>query len=202
MTHEHDWVEGFLLVGNQPALDLLNTELLDGGQTLELLPDVPALVRWLSTAGLVSAVDAKRALQEPVAAERFRRKLLVFRDALRQAVFHLEAGRSPGAEFLAALNRLLEEYPTRLRVSWSGGQASVSRVLATEAPDDLWAVIAAATTALLTEVPVARVRKCESCVVHFHDVSKKGGRRWCSMKLCGNKVKVAAYQSRRRNPTA
>jgi predicted RNA-binding Zn ribbon-like protein len=202
MTHEHDWVEGFLLVGNQPALDLLNTELLDGGETLELLPDVPALIRWLSVAGLVGAADAKRALQDPVAAERFRRKLLAFRDALRRAVFHLEAGRSPGAEFLAALNRLLEEHPTRLRVSWSGGQASVSRVLATEEPDDLWAVIAAATTALLTEVPASRVRKCESCIVHFHDVSKKGGRRWCSMKLCGNKVKVAAYQSRRRNPVA
>jgi predicted RNA-binding Zn ribbon-like protein len=202
MTHEHDWVEGFLLVGNQPALDLLNTELQDGGQTVELLPDVSALSRWLSIAGLVDATEAARALRNPVAAERFRGELREFRDALRRAVFHLEAGKSPGAEFLAALNRLLEEHPTRLRVSWSGGQATTSRVLATEKPDDLWTVIAAATTALLTDVPASRVRKCESCVVHFHDVSKKGGRRWCSMKLCGNKVKVAAYQSRRRDAAA
>jgi predicted RNA-binding Zn ribbon-like protein len=59
-------------------------------------------------------------------------------------------------------------------------------------------VIAAASAALFTEVPASRVRKCETCVVHFHDVSKKGARRWCSMNLCGNKVKVAAYQSRKR----
>ena len=43
-----------------------------------------------------------------------------------------------------------------------------------------------------------RVRKCESCVLHFWDTSKKGSRRWCSMKLCGNRVKVAAYAARRR----
>jgi predicted RNA-binding Zn ribbon-like protein len=39
---------------------------------------------------------------------------------------------------------------------------------------------------------------CESCVVHFFDTSKKGSRRWCSMNICGNKLKVAAYQRRKR----
>ena len=43
------------------------------------------------------------------------------------------------------------------------------------------------------------MRKCESCVVHFLDTSKKGARRWCSMNICGNKVKVANYQQRKRN---
>jgi predicted RNA-binding Zn ribbon-like protein len=49
-------------------------------------------------------------------------------------------------------------------------------------------------------VAANRVRKCEGCPVHFLDVSKKGSRRWCSMGLCGNKVKVAAYQQRQRKP--
>jgi predicted RNA-binding Zn ribbon-like protein len=53
---------------------------------------------------------------------------------------------------------------------------------------------------LLAAVPRDRVRKCEheSCVLHFYDTSKKGSRRWCSMNLCGNKVKVAAYKERNR----
>jgi predicted RNA-binding Zn ribbon-like protein len=50
----------------------------------------------------------------------------------------------------------------------------------------------------VTAVTAGRVRECEGCPVHFLDVSKKGSRRWCSMSLCGNKVKVAAYQQRRR----
>jgi predicted RNA-binding Zn ribbon-like protein len=198
MAQTQDWVDGFLFVGNQPALDLLNTELIDAGQTVELLPDVPALARWFASAGLVKAAEAGKALRDPVASERFRRKLLAFRSLLRQAVLHLEAGEAPGAEFLAELNRLLEKHPTRLSVEWRAGQAKVNAICAAAQPEDLWEVIAAASAALFTEVPVSRLRKCETCVVHFHDVSKKGTRRWCSMNLCGNKVKVAAYQSRQR----
>src|SRR6516164_5368126 len=43
-----------------------------------------------------------------------------------------------------------------------------------------------------------RVRKCGQCVLHFLDTSKKGTRRWCSMQLCGNRLKVAAYALRKR----
>jgi predicted RNA-binding Zn ribbon-like protein len=43
-----------------------------------------------------------------------------------------------------------------------------------------------------------RVRKCDQCVLHFYDISKKGTRRWCSTQLCGNRQKVAAYAARRR----
>ncbi|WP_082661594.1 CGNR zinc finger domain-containing protein [Terracidiphilus gabretensis] len=42
------------------------------------------------------------------------------------------------------------------------------------------------------------MRQCAVCVVHFFDTSKKGSRRWCSMNICGNKLKVAAYQRRKR----
>ncbi len=51
---------------------------------------------------------------------------------------------------------------------------------------------------LVTTADRSRIRKCASCVLHFHDTSKKGTRRWCSMQLCGNRLKVAAYAARRR----
>ncbi|MGH6682050.1 MAG: CGNR zinc finger domain-containing protein [Bradyrhizobium sp.] len=38
--------------------------------------------------------------------------------------------------------------------------------------------------------------------MHFFDTSKKGSRRWCSMNICGNKLKVAAYQRRKRTPAS
>jgi predicted RNA-binding Zn ribbon-like protein len=66
-------------------------------------------------------------------------------------------------------------------------------------PRDLWAPIIQGTADLLSETQTERLRKCESCVVHFFDTSKKGARRWCSMNICGNKLKVAAYQRRKRS---
>jgi predicted RNA-binding Zn ribbon-like protein len=65
-------------------------------------------------------------------------------------------------------------------------------------PTDLWTPIIDATADLLTETESSRIRKCESCVVYFDDISKEGSRRWCSMNICGNKHKVAAYQKRKR----
>jgi predicted RNA-binding Zn ribbon-like protein len=65
-------------------------------------------------------------------------------------------------------------------------------------PTDFWTPIIDATADLLAETESSRIRKCESCVLHFFDTSKKGSRRWCSMNICGNKLKVAAYQRRKR----
>ncbi len=47
-----EWIDGFLVVGNQPALDLLNTRLVVDGQQQEMLTDTSALVRWLVISGL------------------------------------------------------------------------------------------------------------------------------------------------------
>jgi predicted RNA-binding Zn ribbon-like protein len=67
-----------------------------------------------------------------------------------------------------------------------------------EQPEDLFAPLAHSAAALFSEVSRVRVRKCEQCMLHFHDTSKKGTRRWCSMQLCGNRRKVAAYAARQR----
>jgi predicted RNA-binding Zn ribbon-like protein len=65
-------------------------------------------------------------------------------------------------------------------------------------PEDLFAPLAHSAAKLFASGDHNRVRKCGQCVLHFHDTSKKGTRRWCSMQLCGNRLKVAAYAARRR----
>ena len=48
-----------------------------------------------------------------------------------------------------------------------------------------------------------RLRKCEACIAHFLDTSKKASRRWCSMNICGNKIKLQLINSaseRRESP--
>ncbi len=65
-------------------------------------------------------------------------------------------------------------------------------------PEDLFAPLAHSAAKLLAEADRNRVRKCGQCILRFYDTSKKGTRRWCSMQLCGNRLKVAAYARRRR----
>ena len=67
-----------------------------------------------------------------------------------------------------------------------------------EFPEDAFAPIADAIADLVTNADWPRIRKCKSCVVHFYDTSKKGTRLWCSMNICGNRSKVAAFADRKR----
>lgn len=200
-TETQEWIDGFLMVGNQPALDLLNTALVSDGGPVELLPDTRALEHWLVASGLVTTPRLKASLREwrdSEEARAFLRQLLAFRDHLRAAVLRLEAGKMPGADFLAELNQLLQAHPVRAAIGLRNGRLEQEQAFGVSMADNLWALFAAQTAALFTNVQTSRIRKCESCVVHFNDVSKKGSRRWCSMNLCGNKVKVAAYQRRQR----
>jgi predicted RNA-binding Zn ribbon-like protein len=66
-------------------------------------------------------------------------------------------------------------------------------------PEDLLAPLSHSAAILFAEGDHNRVRKCGQCVLHFYDTSKKGTRRWCSMRLCGNRLKVAAYAARQRS---
>jgi predicted RNA-binding Zn ribbon-like protein len=194
-------VDGFLFVGNHLALDLLNTRIIPDQSSVELLPDTAALEKWLIAAELVSSAKGKRLLRrwrDSVEAQRFLEELRKFRERLRAVVIQQEAGTAISTRFLAELNRLLEKYPTRIALSAAGRKLQREVVFEPSTPQEVWAPIAAATADLLTEADTSRVRKCESCIMHFYDVSKKSSRRWCSMDICGNRVKVAAYQQRRR----
>ncbi|MEO6117023.1 MAG: CGNR zinc finger domain-containing protein [Pseudolysinimonas sp.] len=43
-----------------------------------------------------------------------------------------------------------------------------------------------------------RIRRCDAadCRMVFHDESRTGSRRWCSMARCGNRAKVRAFRER------
>lgn len=195
-----EWVDGFLFVGNQLALDFLNTRLILAGGPQELLTDVAALERWLVAAGVLE--PARRpGWRNSAKGRQSLKRLLSFREKLRAEIIRREGGLSISETFLGELNRLLESHPCRMAVHRGGKDLSLGLVFEPRVPDDVCAPIAAAVANLLAVVPKDRVRKCESatCAVHFCDTSKKGARRWCSMNLCGNKVKVAAYRERNRS---
>ena len=128
----------------------------------------------------------------------FHEQLIAFREKLRDAVLRIENGLLPADAFLSEVNSLLLQYPLPTSLRKRDGKLTREPLVEFRKPVDLWAPIADATADLLTQTEPSRIRKCESCVVHFVDTSKKGSRRWCSMNICGNKLKVASYQRRKR----
>jgi predicted RNA-binding Zn ribbon-like protein len=197
----NEWIDGFLFVANQPILDLLNTKPVLADGPTELLPDVRALERWLIASGMMTSPKAKAIVlgwRHSTEASAFLEQLIGFRERLREAVVRIENGSTPTDAFLAEVNSLLLQHPRHTSLHKRDGKFIRVMLFEPRKPTDLWGPIIDATANLLAETESSRIRKCESCVVHFFDTSKKGSRRWCSMSICGNKFKVAAYQQRKR----
>jgi len=198
-----DWKDGFLFVGNQLALDFLNTRPVLNGETVELLPDFQALLRWFQAAGLLTARKVANLQERWGESDRTRRTLEAarkLREKLRTEVLSWERGVAVHGSMIEELNRLMVDHPMHIRLKATRNALSKQLSFDPQAPEDLLAPLAHAAATLFSETNPERVRKCAQCVLHFHDISKKGTRRWCSMRLCGNRSKVAAYAARRRVP--
>jgi predicted RNA-binding Zn ribbon-like protein len=113
------------------------------------------------------------------------------------------AGDQPiDRDALAALNEMLPDLLGKSRLATStagliyhwtfdGGDAPFDRII--------WTVLQSATE-LLTSGDLRHVHQCamETCGWLFLDVSKNKTRRWCAMKLCGNKTKVRQHRAMRK----
>jgi predicted RNA-binding Zn ribbon-like protein len=198
---DSDWRDRFLFVGNHLALDFLNTRPVQNGEPTELLSDFSALLRWFQATGLLSSremTNLQRQWGESAAARRTLDAMRQFREKLRKEILAWEGGADVHRATVEELNRLMAEHPMLSKLDATGNVPSMEQWFEARRPEDLFAPLAYSTAKLLASVDRNRVRKCGHCVLHFYDTSKKGTRRWCSMQLCGNRFKVAAYAARQR----
>jgi len=196
-----DWKDGFLFVGNHLALDFLNTWPVQNGEPSELLPDFSALSRWFQAADLLNSHKVgslQRQWGGSANAMRTTKEMRQLREKLRKEIVAWEQSGSVQHSTLDELNKLMAEHPMRTRLRTDGKSYATELWFEPREPEDLFAPLAHSAATLFATVDRKRVRKCAQCVLHFHDTSKKGTRRWCSMQLCGNRLKVAAYAARRR----
>jgi predicted RNA-binding Zn ribbon-like protein len=195
------WRNGFLFLGNQAVLDFLNTRPVQNHEPLELIPDFGALLRWFQAANLLSSRNAASLQQRWGDSGRARRAvegMWALREKLRKEILTWEGGGAVHRSTIDELNTLMAGHPMRTRLKASRSGLSTELYFKPRLPEDLFAPLAHSAATLFATVDRNRVRKCDQCVLHFHDTSKKGTRRWCSMQLCGNRQKVAAYAARQR----
>jgi predicted RNA-binding Zn ribbon-like protein len=195
----------FLWLGNDPAIDFANTEIVQDGQKVDLLEKPDDLLDWMAAAEMLSSralKDAKRALSQPqlqkalTRACEYRRVLKAALENLHQHK-HIYSDRAAIAE----TNRLLAFPRTTFTLSAVEKSLQLRHNWAVTEPDDLSRPIALAFALLLTTQDAGRIRKCQNpdCVLFFLDTSKSGTRAWCSMEICGNKLRVAAFRKRHEN---
>ena len=112
------------------------------------------------------------------------------REALRALLrVNREGGSAPEAQ--AAVN----EAATRVRVELREGRVALA------GGDALDAMTAISLTAML-DGSWLRLKVCRNCEWSCYDKSKNRSGSWCSMQLCGNRLKTRAYRTRRRSSPA
>jgi predicted RNA-binding Zn ribbon-like protein len=198
---DSDRRDGFLFVGNHLALDFLNTRPVQNGEPVELLSDFGALLRWFQAAGLLSSremANLQRQSGESATARRTLEAMRQFREKLRKEVLAREGGEDVHRSTVEELNRLMAAHPMLSKLEATGNVPFMKLWFEPFQSEDLFAPLVHSAAKLFAEADRNRVRKCGKCVLHFYDTSKKGTRRWCSMQLCGNRLKVAAYAARQR----
>ena len=196
--------EKFLWLGNHPAIDFANTEIVENGRTVDLLEKPQDLLDWMGAAKMLTGQALKDARH--LADSRLEEALRLAREyrlALKDVLEHLQRhGRlHKDAAAVRKTNRLLSQPRTAFALSAAERSLQLKQDWAIAEAEDLSRPIAFSFAQLLTTQDLTRIRKCQNpdCVLFFLDVSKSGTRSWCSMQICGNKLRVAAFRKRHGN---
>lgn len=190
----------FLFVGNHPCLDLINTQLVVRGEPRDLLESFDDLSLWLMRAKLLTASHAKIAkvhLNEEEAGSLLERAK-IFRATLRVIAERIVAGNAVPGLAINTVNQFLAQrpgYPELVRTKKGIEQRFHS--LATQQAE-LLALLVEAACDLIRSDHLFLIKKCANpaCVLYFLDTTKNHTRNWCSMQMCGNRMKVAAHYRR------
>jgi predicted RNA-binding Zn ribbon-like protein len=196
------------LIGNALCLDFANTLYGHGGTPLhEYLRSYRDLVIWSRKAGVLDDSDAEKLLRR--ADRQPNEALSVFHRAiaLRETIYRVFAALVNGAEpknvDLAVLNAARTAALAHSRVDRAGKRFAVDWDDETALDRMLWQ-IALSAGELLVSNNLRRVRQCrgETCDWLFVDTSRNQMRRWCQMRVCGNRAKVHRFLRRQRRLTA
>ncbi len=190
-------------VGEQLALDLLNSVCAPWGEVIEWLGNGKDLLDWLLAAELLDSAEVKRLTAQHGATEldKIAAQARQLRETFRDLVMRY-AGQQLDAQALhelQPLNELLREdrqHP-QAGTDKDGNPALVWR-RDWQQPEQLLTCLALPMLELLCSASLARVKQCEghTCPLWFLDTSKNQRRRWCTMAVCGNRAKAAAHRAR------
>ena len=187
-------------IGGRLALDFVNlvslrTELSWG-----------SLIAFLESARIVTPERGEELMalsrSDPQEAQALLRKAQRLAAALRQALDAVLHKQKVQHEWIEPVNEVLRITEGHDELVSTGTDWEVQFVASESGLEWLLAAVARSAAEIIAEGPRARLRLCANpkCGLFFYDTSRTHRRRWCSMTVCGNRHKVAAFARRHARP--
>jgi predicted RNA-binding Zn ribbon-like protein len=193
------------LVGGSLALDFTNTSSGRGSPShQEHLRDFETLIQWVEHARVATPLDCLFMREE--AARDPGRAAVIFARALavRELIWRIGGTLAEGREIAQALRDELVEAHARNLAFAQIKSRDQGFIWSWDPRRDLEAAMLGPITlsalSLLMEKDFSRTRRCEGkeCGWLFFDATKNKSRRWCEMRVCGNRAKVRAARQRKK----
>jgi predicted RNA-binding Zn ribbon-like protein len=191
----------FELSGGHPALDFVNTldwRFRESGPE-DLLNDYGDVIAFAEQTGLLIAADARKLLRN-VPENKGANVLEAVRE-LREAtagvLYAAVDGKSPSASALRRLEKCFADAKEHQELKWDGEKLDWTLPQSTSLPGlPLW-LLSMSTATFMTSELMHLVRECGNaeCRWLFVDTSKNHTRRWCNMKICGNRMKARRFKA-------
>jgi len=190
----------FDLSGGNLALDFVNTVSFRLTDATERLVDYNHLVFFGMQSGVYSFPERLFTIagQSPGRGTNALQKAIQFREQLYAIFSAVVEHRAIPGNALAYLNFMLQEAAQHGRVvqrnrrfvwEWTHLDSDLESVL--------WPIARAAADLLMSdEIDKVRICAAETCGWLFVDRTKNHRRRWCDMKVCGNRVKARRHYQR------
>jgi predicted RNA-binding Zn ribbon-like protein len=174
----------FAFVSGHVALDFAGTLQHRRSASVDLLTSPDDLAGWTADAGLVDT--------PPPADEDALARAVSLREALYRLACSAREGTPYGARDRTLLNRVAAGEPVRKRLTAEGTVERVGDI------DAALATVGREAVELLAGPLAAAIKECaaEDCTRLYVDTSRRGSRRWCDMRWCGNRAKAATFRAR------
>lgn len=206
------------LVGGALCLDFVNTvDPRHAASRREYLDSYPALAAWgrhAATAGAdrddwpdepaagePAGAGELAGAGDPLGAERVLDRAIRLREALYPLFRGAAQGEPPDPDDLGVLQAELTQALPHLRIGWSPGGFAREWEHGSPALDQVLWPVSWSAAELLTHGLVDRIRECPgqgNCGWLFLDLTKNASRRWCDMRVCGNRAKARRHYTRTR----
>jgi predicted RNA-binding Zn ribbon-like protein len=192
--------------GGNLCLDFANTvnHWADIERRKELLTDYSRLLQWAEESGAISKKTAEHlrelASEAPGNAQTALRSAIQLRDLIYDIFSSVANHRGISSTALGTLNKFVQRSFEHAQIAHANRHFAWDWVLPERSLDAITWPVARAAAELLTSGDLSLVRECaaEDCAWLFLDTTKNHRRRWCDMKICGNRNKARRYYQRQK----
>ncbi|WP_277679777.1 CGNR zinc finger domain-containing protein [Gracilibacillus dipsosauri] len=182
--------ETFPLTSNYLSLDLVNTEIVRRGIRHDLLKG--NFADWFQTMLKEGNIVDEQFDKEYVISDGLH-ALLDLREFLREGFERIVDKGDLDDQWVSHLESLIEKAPFSYKRIKEG---SLVPIPVGDSLDAIVSLVAFDALRLYSTGDLQALRRCANpdCVLLFID--KSGRRKWCSMKICGNRMKVSRHNQR------